>query len=418
MRTNRVRYEYPRVFHPLFEVGRGMRTVVLHGGRGSGKSWALAAYLVQRAALEKLFILCARQYQNSIADSVLSLLEATIRQQGLTDLFKVGRTTITCPSTGSVFIFRGLQTNPQSVRSLEGLDACWVEEGQTISALALRSLVPTMRKANSQILISMNPVNEDDAVWERYLSKWWEAEGKGVPYVPPEDTLLIRANHNHNPFFTDELRKEMEWDYERDPLLADHIWGGIPHGRLDRLIFPPGTYEVGEAPDVPDLGRPLFGVDIGHTIDASAILKVYRPDERTLYVDDERYAWKLDSYSIPRFLKSMPGASDHVITSDWQWREIHQMLRTEHGLTMHHAVKGPHSVHEGLMFIKGHRVIINPRCRNLLKECSHYGYEVDKTTDEVKPKIDDSWNHGWDAVRYAIEHLRRKSGTRHVGVLA
>ena len=409
-------YGYPAVFEPLFREGRTKRTVVLHGGRGSGKSWSIAAYLVLRAQSESLFILCARQYQNSIADSVLSLLEYTIIQLGLLDRFEIGRTSIRCPSTGSQFTFRGLATNPQSVRSLEGLDIAWVEEAQALAEISIRSLVPTMRKAGSQILYSLNPTNETDPVWERYLARWWDDHSNGRPHHAPDDTLLIRANWPDNPFFSEEMRKEKDWDYERDPLLAEHIWGGDPLGRPDRLIYPPGSYEVSEM-DEDGMGMPYFGLDIGETINPSALIKVYRPNDRLLYVADERYAWKLDSYSAPGFIKSMPEAAENPVMADHNWRDINQMLRKEHGLILHHAAKGPGSVHDGIAFVRGHRLVISPKCKNLLKELKLYGLKVDKTTDEILPDIEKGHDHGPDALRYAVERFRRQRKRTHVGVL-
>ena len=415
---SKVSYQYPQIFAPLFRDGPSKRRIVLHGGRGSGKSWVIAAYLLARAARQKLLVLCARQFQNSIADSVLSLLEYTIVQLGLEEAFEVGRTTITCPSTGSTFLFRGLQTNPHSIRSIEGIDVAWVEEAQALSELSLKSLEPTVRRANSQIIFSMNPTNETDPVWERYLSKWWEAHCGKREYEPDDDILLIRANWPDNPFLPEELHRQKDWDYERDELYAEHVWGGDPLGRPDRLIYPPGSYEVQDLDNELMHGMPLYGLDIGETINPTVLLRVWVPDARTIYVSDERVAWKLDAYSAPGFLRSMPGAADHPITSDHQWLQIHQLLRKEHGLILHHAAKGPGSVHEGIAFVRGHRLVINPRCKHLLGELKLYGLKIDKTTDEITQEIEKKHDHGPDALRYAIEPLRRRKRSRHVGVLA
>ena len=229
--------------------------------------------------------------------------------------------------------------------------------------------------------------------------------------------MLIRANWPDNPFFTDEMRAEKDFDYERDELYAEHVWGGDPLGRPDRLIYPPGSYEV-RSMDDEYLGLPMYGMDIGETINPTVLLRVFNPDPRTIYVSDERVAWKLDAYSAPGFIKSMPGAADHVITSDHQWVQIHQMLRKEHGLILHHAAKGPGSVHEGIAFLRGHKLVVHPRCKHLLGELKLYGYKVDKTTDEILPDIEKKHDHGPDAWRYAIEPLRRARKRTHVGVLS
>jgi phage terminase large subunit len=128
------------------------RHKALYGGRGSGKSWSTATYLVIKAAQSRKRIVCARQFQNSIRDSSKELIERRIRDLGLADVFKVTGQTIEHKSNGSDFLFWGLERNIESIRSLEGTDIIWIDEARTINARSLEVLLPTIRKAGSEFI--------------------------------------------------------------------------------------------------------------------------------------------------------------------------------------------------------------------------------------------------------------------------
>ena len=129
------------------------RYVIIFGGRGSTKSWTVAAYLILRAIQGKTRILCAREVQMSIADSVHKLLSDTIVRMRLEKFFKIQTRSIVCVN-GSEFIFKGLWNNSNDIKSTEGIDICWVEEAQAISSQSLELLTPTIRKENSQIIFT------------------------------------------------------------------------------------------------------------------------------------------------------------------------------------------------------------------------------------------------------------------------
>ena len=138
------------------------------GGRASGKSWAVAQNLVTMAATKPTIILCAREYQNSMADSVYKLLVQSIDRLQLAG-FHPTVDSITHVN-GSQFIFRGLHNNLQSIKSMEGIDVCWVEEAQTITRESLDVLIPTIRKTDSTIILTWNPLTHDDPVMRRFHS--------------------------------------------------------------------------------------------------------------------------------------------------------------------------------------------------------------------------------------------------------
>ena len=146
------------------------RYKVLYGGRGGAKSWGVATMLVLLAASRKMRILCTREIQVSIRDSVHRLLSDTIRRLGLAESFSVTREAITCEATGSEFIFKGLKHGIDGIRSTEGIDICWVEEAQTVSDDSWGALIPTIRREGSEIWVTLNPIDEDDATYRRFIA--------------------------------------------------------------------------------------------------------------------------------------------------------------------------------------------------------------------------------------------------------
>ena len=117
---------------------------VLYGGRGSAKSWSVARYLLLEAGRNKIRILCTREIQNSIRDSVYRLLVDQIIELGMESSFMIQREAIT-HTNGSEFLFKGLQKNINEVKSTEGIDICWVEEAEKVTANSWDVLIPTLK---------------------------------------------------------------------------------------------------------------------------------------------------------------------------------------------------------------------------------------------------------------------------------
>lgn len=139
------------IFEPFIEAHRYK---VAKGGRGSGKSWAIARLLVEAARRQPVRILCARELQNSISDSVIRLLEDTIEREGYSAEFEIQRSMIRHLGTNAEFMFYGIKNNPTKIKSLEGIDICWVEEAEAVTKESWDILIPTIRKPFSEIWVS------------------------------------------------------------------------------------------------------------------------------------------------------------------------------------------------------------------------------------------------------------------------
>lgn len=202
----------PRAFVPLLKPARYKGA---HGGRGSGKSHFFAELGIERCIAEPTRIVCIREVQNSIKDSVRQLLVDKIDKLDVRHLFDITRDEIR-GANGSLIVFRGMNdANAENIKSLEGFDVAWVEEAHTLSQKSLDLLRPTIRKDGSEIWFSWNPRNKTDPVDDFLRSK-----------KAPADAIVVQVNYTDNPFFPDPLRKEMLEDRARDAEKAKHTWDG------------------------------------------------------------------------------------------------------------------------------------------------------------------------------------------------
>ncbi len=204
--------EIPRKLLPLT---RPSRFKGARGGRGGAKSHFFAEQIILRCYDRQTRVVCIREVQKSIRDSVRQLLIDKIEKFGLGEDFKVLEAEIRCPANGSIIIFIGMQSyNAVNIKSLEGYDIAWVEEAQTLSPYSLEILRPTLRKEGSELWFSWNPRNKTDAV-DKFFTK-----------NPPPNAICIDVNWRDNPWFPSVLYKEMVHDFAVDPDRAEHIWNG------------------------------------------------------------------------------------------------------------------------------------------------------------------------------------------------
>lgn len=238
---------YKELFKPKW------RHIVYHGGRGSGKSTAVAYSLLLRGRQSKLRILCTREYQNSIADSVHKLLKDLIDKHGFGD-YVVQNDTIKNVLTGTEFIFKGLKKDSQAIKSLEGIDIAWVEEAQSISEDSIDILIPTIRKDGSQLLWTFNRLTELDPVYVRLCMH------------PSDDTFVARVNSDVLEAIGQlpkTLIKEREKSRANDPPdLFAHIWLGEPIGQGDTAIIPRTAALEAMNRKIDDDGAIIIGADI------------------------------------------------------------------------------------------------------------------------------------------------------------
>lgn len=395
MAAKRPQLKLPKKLNGFFEPG--MRHYVLHGGRGSAKSWSIAAFLVYIALTGRHRILCCREYQTSIRESVKYLIEAQIRVLGYQSQFRCTRTSIKARN-GSEFIFAGLHHNIESIKSMEGITIVWVEEAQTISRESVKQLVPTIRYAGSFLLYSLNPRFGDDPVYEDLV----------VPKVPRDDVRAVEINYDDNPWFNDTpLRAEMEHMKKTNPGMYRHVWRGQLLEDDEARIF---TNVTVEAFDTPENAEFMYGADFGFANDPAVILRTFMsPDEKKIFVDYEIQSYHLKLVDYPDTYNSIPGIRRGAIVADSSEPQTIDYL-IDRGFTVTGAFKGAGSVMEGIRFLQSKDIIVHPRCQSILAEAHLYLFKRHPQTDKIMPVPVDANNHAWDALRYAWEGRWMKRG--------
>lgn len=220
-----LKIEVPKEFKVLFDLDSDLRHIVLYGGRASGKSTSVALSLLILGMNKKLRILCTREVQNSIADSVHKLLSDLISKYKL-NTWEVQKDIIRNKQTGSEIFFKGLHNNSQSIKSIEGIDIVWVEEAQSVSADSINTLVPTIRKAGSRLIWTFNRLTENDPVWELIVKK---ADNRTFVQKINSDTI--------ESLLSKEIIEEREKMRTDNPEMFDHVWLGEPMTAKTGSVF-------------------------------------------------------------------------------------------------------------------------------------------------------------------------------------
>jgi len=319
--------DFPDWFEPFWEPARYK---IAFGGRGSGKSTTFARALICRAAERPQRVLCARELQNSIQDSVHQLIADQIAILGLSGLFTVKEKGI-YSHCGSEFLFKGLRGtrgDASQLKSLEGVDICWIEEGQTVSKASMETLVPTIRKPGSEIWITFNPDQESDPVYQLAMN-------------PPDSSIVRQVNWNQNPWFPPELELERQWMQRTDPDAYAHCW--IHGGRL--------------------------------------------------YIEHEAWQVGCEIDQTPALFDTVPGSREHLIRADSARPETISYMRRQ-GFRIIGVKKGKGSVEDGVAHLRGYeQIIIHPRCAHTAEEARLWSFKVDKLSGDVLPKLEDKNNH-------------------------
>ena len=383
--TLKTEIEFPGAFRGLFKPAPYK---VFYGGRGSGKSWSIARSLILLAAQKPVRILCAREFQTSILDSVHKLLSDQIEDMGLSSAFRITDKAITS-TAGAEFIFKGIRVNPNGIRSIEAVDRCWVEEAQVVSEESWAVLLPSLfRVAGCELIISFNPDAEADPTWKKFVAK------------PPPGSMVRRVGWEDNRWFPPGLDQQRRHMLETDPDAYDWIWNGHPRKISEAVIFR-NRVSV-ETFDTPEQARFFFGADWGFANDPTTLVRSYVENE-CLFVDYEAFGFGTEIDDTPALFDRVPGARDWPIKGDSARPETISYMRRQ-GFTITAAEKWPNSVEDGVAHLKGFkRIVVHERCKHVAQEFRLYSYKVERLTNDILPIIVDKHNHGIDAIRYSLD---------------
>ena len=409
------------------------RFKVLYGGRGSGKSYNIAQALVLKAMYQPLTIVCSRNLQKSIKDSVHKLLKGIILRKDLGKYFDITQHEIRSIA-GAQFIFSNLSANPDELKSLEDADIWWIEEAAKVPEESIEALVNTIRKPDSEIWFSFNPDLKDDPVYSRYVLGAKEMIEDGISIK----TRLV--NYYDNPYFYEsELVKQMEADKKRRPDVYNNIWLGNVKQESEALVFK-GHYEVQNF-DTPPLKkmveqRYFYGADWGFSPDPTVLIRCFiieNDEGRFLYIDQEIHEIELGLNSIALSFASMPDVNNWQIMADSARPDIIDLLKRcgynikgaakTWNLNKERRLKSENTndankqtfIKAGIEFMKDFdKIIIHQRCVNTIIEFGSYSKKIDKKTQEILPILEDNNNHCIDSIRYALStYIKAKSSTNY-----
>lgn len=375
------------------------RYKVIYGGRGSGKSWAIADALIIQSLQSKLLVLCGREFQNSIKDSVHSLLVQRIEALGLNEEFDITYDAVRHKETESRFIFKGLHHNISSIKSMSGITHLWIEEADTLSAESWKVIKPTIRETGSEIWVTMNPKNKTDILYKEFIE----------PEEVPENTYRVKVNYQDNPYFPDVLKAEMEKDKAKDYGYYRHVWLGECLEHSDAQVFK-DKWKVEEFEDDTTVHK-YFGLDFGFSQDPTAAIRCYIADDN-LYITHEAVQIGLEIDDTGKYLiQHLPDLRGNTIYADSARPEVISYInKREYGFGVYAADKGKGSIEDGIAYIRSfNKVIIHKRCTNTIEEFAGYSYKVDERSGDITNKVEDKMNHCVDALRYALERSMKRS---------
>ena len=384
------------------------RYKVAYGGRGSGKSWGFARALLALAIKHKLRILCAREVQRSIKQSVHQLLSDQIQSMGFGQYYEVLENEIRCVN-GSQINFTGLANNTvESIKSFEGVDIVWVEEAQTVSKKSWDILIPTIRKPNSEIWVTFNPDLDSDDTYKRFVID------------TPDNAKVVKVNWIDNPWFPKVLNAErLHSKATSDDY--NNIWEGECKSAFDGAIYANEIREAQEngrittVPHDPMLKTHIV-MDLGWN-DSMSIILVQKgvSDLRVIgYIEDDHRT--LDSYSAE--LKNLPYNWGTMYlphdgrTKDFKHGTSAEEIMRRHGWDV--RIVPRLDVESGIKIarLNFHRCYFDKSTERLIECLKHYRRSISPSTNEPGAPLHDEYSHGADAFRYmavSIDDMKNES---------
>ena len=393
-----------------------------HGGRGGAKSHFFAGLLVASMLETHIRVACVRETMDSLRDSSKQIIEDKIRDFGVSHRFKITDREIIGPHD-SLAIFRGLQRHTATrLKSLQGYNRAWYEEAQALSKSSVETALNTFREPGTEQWFSWNPDREDDPVDVMFRENTEKPWGLREPGEGDPNFICIEVNYYDNPWFPANLRRNMERDKKRDPEKYNHVWLGGYRKFSDAQVFQQGKHWKVEKFDRPDPDVAILGgADWGYAIDPTVLVLCFIKG-RTLYVWRESWGMQCDPDRRPALFDkvdpdwSVRNASDPKwqslarrvpIIADSSLPEAIDSMKKAGFSRIQGAVKGPNSIEEGITFLQGYDIVVHPDCVNVIREMTRYSYKVDPKSQAVLPVLEDKDNHTIDALRYAVENVRR-----------
>lgn len=387
--------DFPEKLGFLFEPSRYK---VAYGGRGSAKSWSFARALLVKGKSKKHRILCAREVQKSIKDSVHKLLSDQIQVMGMGDFYEVIENAIR-GKNGTEFAFAGLASHTvESIKSFEGVDIVWIEEAQVVTKRSWDVLIPTIRKDDSEIWVSYNPELDTDETHQRFAIN------------PPPDALIAKVNWDDNPWFPPVLEKERQHCKLTNPKDYANIWEGeckpAVSGAIyyDEISLSQDEGRICNVPYDPTLKVHVV-FDLGWN-DAMAISLVQKHASELRLIEYYEDSHKtLDHYSAWLREKNMNWGKMYLPhdgrTRDFKTGKSAEEIMQSFGWDV--AITPNMGIEDGIRLTRMtfNRIYFDKnKCERLIQCAKRYRRSINQQTQEPGAPLHDEWSHGADNLRY------------------
>lgn len=399
--------EIAEAFKPLF---KPKRYKIFYGGRGGAKSWAFAQALLILGVQKPIRILCTREFQGSIRESVHKLLSDTIDRLHLNSFYDIQQSTIR-GKNGTQFIFEGLKNNTTKIKSMEGVDYVWCEEAEAITEQSWDILIPTIREKGSEIWVSFNPSSETDATYQRYIAPYISQIDESGFYED-DDLYVAKVSWRDNPWFPDELKREMEIMKANDHNKYLHVWEGECKTAVEGAIYGEQlrkAKEDGRITSVPiESSIPVDTFwDLGRN-DTTAIWFMQRVGLENRFIDFyESRLVGLDHYA--RVLKDKGYLyGDHYLPHDVEVKELstnrsRKEILEDLGIKPINVVRRIQSVQEGIEMTRqafSSCWFDSERCKEGISALKNYQYQFDEKYGTFRMSPLHNWaSNGADAFR-------------------
>lgn len=413
-----VNIEFPEKLGFLFEPHRYK---VARGGRGSAKSWSFARAILLRCVEKTTRVLCTREVQKSIQQSVHQLLSDQIDAMGLSAMFEVLTSEIRGPH-GSAIYFSGLsEATATALKSFEGVDICWCEEAHAITAKSWKTLLPTIRKDGSEIWVTFNPELETDPTYEMFVTN------------PPPDCVSVLMNYSDNPWFPPVLEAERAHaQATMKPEDYGHVWEGKCKPAVEGAIYfdaMSASTSAGRIREVPhdgtlkthivfDLGmadnmtiilvqKVASEIRIVHYIEGNQrILADYNAELRGLRLDDQPINWGTCYLPHDGFHKRhQTGKDDAEIMRGFGWT-----VDDVPNIAVNTGIDRAREIFPRVYFHKD-------RAERLIECLKRYRWNINEKTGQGITPLHDQFSHGADAFRYLALVVDRMSNEEWGGAL-
>lgn len=396
----------------LFEPSRYK---ILYGGRGGGKSQNIARALLIQGATEKHKILCAREIQRSINESVHALLVEQIEDLSLSGFYDIQKTAI-YGKNGTEFLFAGLRTNISNIKSIPNITRAWVEEAQTVSKASMSVLIPTIRAPKSEIWLSFNPDLEDDPIYQDFV------------VTPPDNSIVVKIGWQDNPWFPEVLRQEMLGLKKRDYQQYLNVWEGQCKQAVDGAIFANELRLAAEQQRITRVpiaaGIPIQTFwDLGQS-DNTAIWFIQIVGMEYRIID----YYQNSGFKMPHYIEVLAERGykydEHCLPHDAEHDQlaaqstIKQQLLTAIqsnpalGKTVRIVPRIPKKALgiDAARSIFGQCLFDREKTQDGMQCLRHYAYAKDPETGRVsKQPKHDMWSHGSDAFLCFAQHFKRNA---------